>query len=133
MKSCHVFVLDDDLDLVDLLKRQIEQTPGHTMIGATSYADMLTKRDTILKCQIAFLDIDLGLKQPTGIEAHKWLRNNHFTGKKYFLTSHPSTHPLVAQVIAGSFHGDGQVLSKPLNPSMLISLIDQACGHPSEQ
>jgi FixJ family two-component response regulator len=69
---------------------------------------------------MAFLDINLGPAQPSGVDAYRWLRDKGFNKPIFFLTGHASTYPLVAEA---ELLGDAKVLSKPCKPEDLIAII----------
>jgi len=119
MNSDSVFFLEDDLDLGAVLK-QVAEGNGANAIWADSVGSMIDQRSEVLKCKIAFLDIELGRDLPNGIDAFEWLEIEDFPGRIFFLTGHGKGHPLVAK--AHSI-GKAEVLAKPFSPPLLLKLI----------
>jgi FixJ family two-component response regulator len=50
---------------------------------------------TVLKTEVAILDLELGFNQPNGIDAYDLLKRHNYKGKIFFLTGHGRNHPLV--------------------------------------
>lgn len=120
MSSVTVLFLEDDPDLATVLQRVAEELCDCSVICAHSLQSMTEKREEVLRCAMAFLDIDLGAKKPTGIEAFSWLRDEGFSGPIFFLTAHGTGHPLVERAKA---IGETRVLSKPISPAILTQLL----------
>jgi FixJ family two-component response regulator len=104
-----IFILDDDLDVC----QSVGDIVG--MLGldprlSQSYADMVSRAGEVLACERALVDINLGARQPSGIDACRWLRDNGFARPVVFMTGHAADHPLVKQALTS---GPSQLLRKP--------------------
>jgi FixJ family two-component response regulator len=64
-------------------------------ISFGSLNDLLNSSSQVLATKTAILDIDLGPRQPTGLDAYHWLKEHHYQGDVHFLTGHGHQHPLV--------------------------------------
>jgi FixJ family two-component response regulator len=121
-----IFLLDDEPDLVMILCQLIELSMGIKCISALSFEEAVRKKEEILQCSDCILDINLGFGKPSGIDMHRWLQENGFTGRIIFLSGHAAEHPLVKA--AGRLSGS-VVLSKPIE----IPLLKEALGHEKEK
>jgi DNA-binding NtrC family response regulator len=90
-----VLILDDDEDLRDVLGTTVEEVFGWSWIGVSSVPAMIDLGQRALGSDLAILDINLGLDQPSGLDAFAWLGEHHFKGRIIFLTGHAASHPLV--------------------------------------
>lgn len=113
-----VLLLEDDPDLVTVLKLLIHKN-NSTCLDFSSVADLIQSREQALKCDVAFLDVDLGRDVPTGIDGMHWLQQENFEGRIYFLTGHGRNHPLMAQICPSI-----EILSKPVAPQVLMNSIN---------
>jgi DNA-binding NtrC family response regulator len=114
-----VLVVDDDADLREVLGGSIELL-GHGCVTAASLAELMEKREEAVRCKLAILDINLHADAPSGLDVHRWLEHEGFTGTILFLTGHARTHPLV---IAACESG-ARVVEKPIGLKELRGLID---------
>jgi DNA-binding NtrC family response regulator len=112
-----VLFLDDDDDLREAMVDAV------TMLGhectSTSSVEQMTHLP-IGQFQLAILDINLGESTQSGIDAYRWLAQQHFGGSISFLTGHGRDHPLVAEAVA---LGKAQVLQKPVQAADLAKLL----------
>jgi DNA-binding NtrC family response regulator len=90
-----VLILDDDEDLRDVLGTTVEEVFGWSWLGVSSVGAMIDLGTRALTSDLAILDINLGLDQPSGLDAFAWLVEHHYRGRVIFLTGHAATHPLV--------------------------------------
>jgi DNA-binding NtrC family response regulator len=90
-----VLILDDDEDLRDVLGTTVEEVFGWTWLGVSSVGAMIELGTRALTSDLAILDINLGLDQPSGLDALSWLGEHHYRGRIVFLTGHAASHPLV--------------------------------------
>src|SRR5262249_26305927 len=91
-----VLVLDDDDDLVDA-GWDVLIDDGWECLGAHSVAELQGLGSRAIACQLAILDINLGVGVSSGVDAYRWLRERQFGGRIVFLTGHARSHPLVAE------------------------------------
>jgi DNA-binding NtrC family response regulator len=90
-----VLILDDDEDLRDVMGTTVEEVFGWSWLGVSSVSAMIDLGSRALSSDLAILDINLGLDQPSGLDAFGWLGEHHYRGRIIFLTGHAATHPLV--------------------------------------
>jgi FixJ family two-component response regulator len=115
-----LFVEDND-DLRDVLIELTEFTMHRRCIGASSYDELVALGEVALRSGVAVVDINLGLNQPSGIDAYRWLRDHGHRGRIIFLTGHAASHPLVVEA---QRIGDAEVVAKPIEPERLRSIIE---------
>ncbi|MGE0631707.1 MAG: response regulator [Pseudobdellovibrionaceae bacterium] len=118
-KSC-VLIVDDCEDMLAIEKIFIERHCDSKAITANSFDELKKLGDKIFKCKLAFLDINFGEGQPSGLEIYKWLRENGFSQPIFFLTGHAQNSELVREA-----HrlGQGALLTKPIVPALFTKLI----------
>ncbi|HEX8433783.1 response regulator [Archangium sp.] len=121
-----VLVLEDDEDLRSILCELLSAVGAEACVGAGSLAELERQRVEALGCGLAILDINLGAGVPSGLEAYQWLRGNGFSGRTVFLTGHARSHPLVRQALELPHV---QVLSKPIDSKVLLSLVVESGSH----
>jgi len=115
-----VLLLDDDADLRFALSEFVGMLCGRQCLTFGSYEDMLAAAEAVLRCSVALLDVNLGVGQPTGIDAYRWLVGQAFSGRLYFFTGHARVHPLLVEI---EKLGGVQVLSKPLDADKLMEVL----------
>jgi DNA-binding response OmpR family regulator len=115
-----VLLLEDDADELELLAMALTLVCGCECVCARSYAELMQLTDSALGSTVALLDVNLGPQQPSGIDAYRWLRDQHYRGRVCFLTGHARSHPLVAQALAV---GDAQLVEKPIRTAELCALV----------
>ena len=69
---------------------------------------------------VAILDINLGPRVPSGLDAYRCLRAMGFTGRIAFLTGHARSHPLVEEA---NRLGDALVYAKPITLDSLRRIL----------
>jgi DNA-binding NtrC family response regulator len=115
-----VLLLEDDADQLEMLAMALSLVCGRESVRARSYADLTKLADSALACGVALLDVNLGPRQPSGLDAYRWLREHQYRGRIYFLTGHARSHPLVAQALA---MGDAKLVEKPIATDQLCALV----------
>jgi DNA-binding NtrC family response regulator len=115
-----VMVLDDDDDMRECLADVLMQAGAPRCVGIGSVAELLARADEALASDLAILDINLGIGQPSGLEAFQWLRKRGYQGRVVFLTGHARFHPLVRRACELP---DVQVLEKPIGIDQLERLL----------
>lgn len=115
-----VLFVDDDHDLRELMEMTLVRAGARHVVTASSLHEVQARRDDVLACKLAILDINLGADQPNGVDVHHWLGRQGFTGKIVFLTGHAANDPQVRQAasVAGS-----RIASKPLSIAELRRLV----------
>lgn len=120
-----VLVLEDDDDLRSLLCDLLLSSGAQGCVSAGSVAELVARREEVLGCAVALLDVNLGAGLPSGLDAYHWLRENGFAGRIVFLTGHARSHPLVRQAHELAH---AQVLSKPVSAKDLMALVMEPDG-----
>jgi CheY-like chemotaxis protein len=117
-----ILVMDDDVDLLEVLQETlVTLCKVDQVITATSLAAIQEKKEIILKCDLAILDVNLGAEKPTGLNVAEWLRSSGFKGQIVFLTGHAISAP---QVRAAASMPDTKVVAKPIGLSELLGFIE---------
>ncbi|MDY7226313.1 response regulator [Hyalangium sp. s54d21] len=120
-----VLVLEDDDDLRFLLCDLLVASGAKACVSVDSFEAMVLRKEQVLECGLALLDVNLGGGVPSGLDAYHWLKEHGFTGGIVFLTGHARSHPLVRQ--ARELTG-ARVLSKPVNAKELMALVKEPHG-----
>jgi DNA-binding response OmpR family regulator len=110
-------LLDDDDDLRESVST-VFSVLGVECLALSSVAALKEARETVLACRLVILDVNLGDGLPSGVDAYRWLREEHFAGRVIFLTGHAPSHPLVAHASA---IGE-RILKKPIATAELRAL-----------
>jgi len=113
-----IVLLDDDADLRDALCDMFVLL-GADCLALASLAEMTSAADRVLACDLAILDVNLGEGQPSGVDAHDWLRRGRFGGRVVFLTGHAPSNPAVARAATLGV----RVLTKPIGTDELRALV----------
>jgi FixJ family two-component response regulator len=117
-----VLLLEDDADQLEMLSMALSLVCGRDSVRARSYDELMKLGVSALESAVALLDVNLGPRQPSGIDAYHWLREQKYRGRICFLTGHARSHPLVAQALAA---GDAQLIEKPISTAQLCELVAQ--------
>jgi FixJ family two-component response regulator len=117
-----VLILDDDEDVRDALTSLIAVLTRRACVSVGSVGELMARRDEVAACGTAIIDINLGADSPSGIDAYKWLRREHFSGRIRFLTGHARNHPMVDEATR---LGDATVHQKPIGATELEHLLDE--------
>jgi ActR/RegA family two-component response regulator len=83
---------------------------------------MVAQSEDVLHSHLSILDINLGARQPSGLEAYRWLRERGYEGQIVFLTGHAMTHPLVSEA---QKMGTARVLQKPVPLDDVLRLVER--------
>lgn len=89
-----VFLLDDDRDLVEIIS-MIASSEGVSCVTASTFEETLKRKDDVLGCDLALLDIKLGEGEKNGIDTYQWLKEQGYKGRVVFLTAHAGMHPIL--------------------------------------
>ena len=116
--SGEVLLLDDDFDVREALAELVELLTGRHCVAVDSIAALVALGARALGCATALLDVELGTKSETGIDAYRWLRAHGFTGRVYFVSAYALSDPLVheAQRLAA-------VVRKPIDSDELRRIV----------
>jgi len=114
-----VLLVDDDENLRAVLSEFLRME-GAACVAAASLAQVEAQAEAALATQLAILDVNLGARQPTGVEVCRWLREHGFMGPIVFLTGHAATDP---RVVEASRQPNTRVLSKPVAGEVIAELV----------
>jgi len=115
-----VFFLDDSQELLEVMKVFAETSCNSQAILASNFDDMFTQAEAILKCDMAFIDINLGIHQPSGVQAYRWMRSLGYNKAVFFLTGHSVDSEEAREALT---FDKAKVLRKPIPAQDLIQLI----------
>lgn len=119
-KHLMVLLVDDDLDLLEVLKEALITLCGvEKVVTATSLFDVQNKKDEVIQCHLSILDVNLGQNLPSGVDVANYLHQIHFSGDVVFLTGHAVTEP---EVVAAAKIPGTRVFAKPIHMKQLIAL-----------
>lgn len=115
-----VLFVDDDEDLREVMQEILRGSGVRSIVSAGSLRDVQAQREEALRCQLAILDINLGIGQPSGVSVYEWLEREGFTGDIVFLTGHASNDSRVQEAakLTGSV-----IASKPITVAAIRNLI----------
>jgi len=117
-----ILILEDDEDMRNALVDVVSTLLGWEHVAVASYDELVERRDEALGCQLAMLDVNLGMDQPSGIDALDWLLRHKFHGEIVFLTGHAQSDPLVQRALE---MGVATVMEKPIGLPQLSALLEE--------
>jgi FixJ family two-component response regulator len=123
--SFSVLIIDDDRDLREAMRDILGHLGVDSCVLAASLEEVERAQDAVLGCRLAIVDINLGPRQPTGVDVVRWLQDRKFPGKIVFLTGHGQGDP---RVMAAAEMAGTRLLSKPINAKILMGLVEEARG-----
>ncbi len=106
----HAVILEDDDNLREVFEEWLSLIYSIRVTSFNSFHSMIEREADVIGCDVAFLDIYLGPRNPTGIEAYHWLKEKGFNGKIVFFTGHGRFDPLVQRAM--KLYGV-EILTKP--------------------
>lgn len=121
--SRSVLILDDDDDLRLTLAESLQAMCDIEPVMASDVAAMIEHGDEALGCTVAFVDVNLGVGQPSGLDAYQWLVDHGYRGRIVFLTGHARVQTMVAEAVRT---GTAEVVQKPASLRTLCGLIEGA-------
>lgn len=120
-----IFFLDDSEDYLDVMKVFVQAACNYEAITCTNIENMQDRMEEILKSEMAFLDINLGVNQPSGVQAYRWLRSHGYTKPVFFLTGHGKDSNENKQA---SIFEEVRVIQKPIAAQEFRDLIESIHG-----
>lgn len=120
MADFDVLLLDDDEDLRVALADVISRITSRRVLALASVENLKIEIQNALKTKLAFLDINLGLNAPNGLDAFQLLFLQGYGGRVFFLTGHARNHPLVKAV---EKLGHAEILIKPVSIEKLLQYV----------
>ncbi len=124
-----VIFLDDNEDLRVVMVSLIESRLKISCRGLASFGELLAHVDDVLQSEVVILDLDLGHRQPSGIDVYEWLIRNHYQGWIHFLTGHGYSHPLMKEAANSGV----QIWEKPIGSTQLLNSLAQRLSPPEAQ
>lgn len=121
-----VLLLDDDEDVRSALSELVRRVVQCDVISLSSVSELRRSGSDALQTQIAFLDVNLGVNLPDGLDAYAWIKRRGYQGQIFFLTGHGCSHPAVMKAYK---LGEANVLSKPVPWKNLIDLVRESIGN----
>ncbi|MCM2353578.1 MAG: response regulator [Pseudobdellovibrio sp.] len=116
-----IFFLDDSEEYLDVMKVFVQAACNFEAITCSNIESMQNQIEEILKSEMAFLDINLGLNQPSGIQAYRWLKSQGYNKPVFFLTGHAKDSDEAREA---AIFEDARVLQKPIPPQDFRALIE---------
>ncbi|HEY4180341.1 MAG TPA: response regulator [Kofleriaceae bacterium] len=116
-----VLLVDDDEDLVEMFVVLFTKS-GIPHMTARSLAAVKALGPRVDEATIAFIDVNLGPNQPSGVAIARWLRESAPKLTIYFITGHAPDHPLVIEARGEA----GEILAKPIDTRKLIEIARRA-------
>lgn len=117
-----ILLVEDDTDLRETLELALQGMGVQEVFSVGGLKDLQALGLQALRCTCAVLDVNLGPRQPTGLDVGSWLRSNGFTGRIIFLTGHAGAYPLIRSACERL---DIVLLEKPASLSQLMQAIEQ--------
>ena len=114
-----ILVVDDDDDLREIMSELLRSYGVERCIVAATLAEVEENAAVALATSLALVDVNLGARQPTGLDVERWLRRNGYRGRVVFLTGHAADDPRVKQALATE---GTRVVSKPISSAQLMEL-----------
>jgi response regulator of citrate/malate metabolism len=119
-----LLIVDDDADLRELICDAATTALGfERCVLAGSFADVEERRDDVLACSLAILDLNLGWTSASGVDVYNWLKRENFKGDVVFLTGHGEDDPRVREAAQ---IGEARTLLKPVSMKVLAELASRA-------
>lgn len=130
MSGGDVLLLDDDEDVRDALADMLMLAARRSSVRCASFEELDGERERVLACTLAIVDVNLGPRRRTGLDACHWLRQNGFAGRIIILTGHGTGDPLVRQACE---RAGAELLLKPIGLDEIKALLrrDDVAGSPS--
>lgn len=111
-----ILLLDDDIDMCELMKETFESFGISDIVVCRSYEEVVALGTHAQGFDAAFLDINLGIGQKTGMDAFNWLQAHGFTNRVVFFTGHARSFPLLVSALDKP---NVRLLEKPATIAMI--------------
>jgi DNA-binding NtrC family response regulator len=119
--SAKITFLEDNEDLRVLISRLLKSKLDLDTVCVSSIHDLIEHFEEVLASDLVILDINLGTEE-NGMDAYKWLRDQGFKGKVFFLTGYGETNPIVSMAQKQGV----DVYQKPIETRQLVNLVSNA-------
>lgn len=123
-----VVFLEDNNDLREILQSIVESSLRIRCATFDSVKAFKASEQAVLQSHIVVLDIELGFKQATGIDAYNWLMEKGFKGHIFFLTGHGCSNPLVESAAKMG----ATIWEKPISSNKIISHFKILLSEPAQ-
>ncbi len=113
-----VLILEDNKELMESYLEIIESFTDSYPVACSTVVEVFTRKDSVLKTNVAFLDLNLATPKESGLDVAHWLRKNNYTGKIYFLTgqvAHLQLNDEISKL-------DAKILHKPFDMEEFIQI-----------
>jgi FixJ family two-component response regulator len=115
-----ILLVDDDEGIRELMKVLCDSLPGVECLVAANLAEVQRLEPRLAELTLALLDINLGERQPTGVDVYRWLLETGFRGEAVFFSGHGARHPAVVEALKCS---EARFIEKPIEIEPLIRLL----------
>jgi DNA-binding NtrC family response regulator len=115
-----LLVVDDDDDLCCALADIVRSTGVESCLTVASLLELEAHAGEALRTGLAIVDVNLGYRQPSGIDIFHWLREHGYTAPIVLMTGHATNDPRVASVLALP---NARLLLKPFSLDTLVKLL----------
>lgn len=119
-----IFFLDDSEELLEVMKVFATVACERKAITCSTFDSMYDSAADILNTAVAFIDVNLGSHQPSGVEAYRWLRSQGYNKPIFFLTGHGK---FSEEAKGASEFEEVHILQKPIAAQDLRNLIRAVC------
>lgn len=116
-----ILLLDDNKELCTLMTAMFRELGDHDISCFNSYAEMVVLKSHQINFDIAFLDVNLGVNVPSGIDAFDWLINSGYKGRIIFFTGHARSYPLLKKSME---YPNVRLLEKPADIEKIQAQLD---------
>jgi DNA-binding NtrC family response regulator len=118
-----VVLVEDDEDMRNAFGEIIETVAPCRCVKLASVDELMAHRSDVLASRLVILDINLGARAPSGVDAYRWLEQQGFGGRIVFLTGHARSHPLVEEACRLK---KTRVYTKPMDIHEIEALVRSA-------
>lgn len=116
-----VTFLDDNEDLRIMIARMLKAKLDIECVAVSSLQELIESSEEVLNSDLVILDMNLGT-DGSGLDAYRWLQENGYKGKIFFLTGYDEKNPLVEK----AFLKGAEVYQKPMAVNRLLSIVNSA-------
>jgi len=115
-------VIDDDEDLRDAVSELLLFAGVRDCLSVASLGELADRAGDALRSGLAMIDINLGVGQPNGVDAFRWLREHGYHGSIVFMTGHAKSDPRVVEALAVP---NTRLLAKPFSMRAITELFER--------
>jgi len=115
-----VLLLDDDIDLCEIMREIVLELGASACTIVHSFDELKQLPNIKNGFDLIFIDMNLGISAPSGIEVYKWLNEIGHNGKIAFFSGHDRSHPMIK---LASVFPNVSIIEKPPSESQLEALL----------